>query len=146
MVLRCGHISSDSCSKLMLNPGPWCTGLYGGFAGTPAEFSAGNNSGDPALTSIVINVLKIGATTSWLFFWLWTEWNCPPQYLQHNLNKLKNRRPFRPQNISPKSAVIFAGCICNLELAFLFTNIFGLFVIKFDSQKNQLTLALYFEH
>ena len=69
----------------MLNPGPWCTGLYGGFAGTPAEFSAGNKSGDPALTSIVINVLKIGATTSWLFFWLWTEWNCPPQYLQHNL-------------------------------------------------------------
>ena len=48
----------------MLNPGPWCTGLYGGFAGTPAEFSAGNKSGDPALTSIVINVLKIGATTS----------------------------------------------------------------------------------
>ena len=78
----------------MLNPGPWCTGLYGGFAGTPAEFSAGNKSGDPALTSIVINVLKIGATTSWLFFWLWTEWNCPPQYLQHNLNKLKNNRFF----------------------------------------------------
>ena len=39
------------------------------------------------------------------------------------------------QNISPISAVIFAGCIGTVSRLFLFTNIFGLFSIRFGFHK-----------